>query len=182
MHIFKHFITITKHRHMVMRYCFKIGLIKQGLLHDLSKYSPIEFFNGAKYYEGTRSPHHRERDDKGYSEAWMHHKGRNKHHYEYWFDYTCDPDKKHMIVPVPMPDKYIAEMIMDRIAASKVYQGENYNDSCPLAYYNPDKPHDSIHPETAEKLERMLRMLAEEGEEKTFACIKNELVKHKNSK
>ena len=180
--LWKHFKTITYHKYLVAKGCFKIGLYKQGILHDLSKYSPSEFIVGASYFQGDRSPNNAEREAIGYSTAWMHHKGRNKHHYEYWFDYTCDPDKKHMIVPVPMPDKYIAEMIMDRIAASKVYQGENYNDSCPLAYYNPDKPHDIIHPETAEKLERMLRMLAEEGEEKTFACIKNELVKHKNSK
>ena len=132
MHIIKHFITITKHRHMVMRYCFKIGLIKQGLLHDLSKYSFIEFFNGAKYYEGTRSPHHQERDDKGYSEAWMHHKGRNRHHGEYWTDYNTITKSYQ---PVPMPKKYVAEMFCDRIAASKNYNKGHFTSNMPLDYF-----------------------------------------------
>ena len=64
MHIFKHFHTITKNRHIVMHYCFKLGIGVQGLRHDLSKYSPTEFFNGAKYYQGTRSPNDREREVK----------------------------------------------------------------------------------------------------------------------
>ena len=50
-----------------MKYCFKAGLYKQGLLHDLSKYAPIEFLPGVKYYQGTRSPNEIERLEKGYS-------------------------------------------------------------------------------------------------------------------
>ena len=90
----------------------------------MSKYSPTEFWVGAKYYQGTRSPNNAEREDIGYSSAWLHHKGRNKHHYEYWIDYSMQALPGGM-APVPMPDKYIAEMIMDRIAASKVYMGGN---------------------------------------------------------
>ena len=86
MHHIKHFKTITRHRHMVMRSCFRVGLIRQGLCHDLSKYSPTEFWQGAKYYQGSRSPNAGAREAVGYSTAWMHHKGRNKHHYEYWSD------------------------------------------------------------------------------------------------
>ena len=83
-----HFKTITEHKIRVMRHCFDIGLYGQGLLHDLSKYAPVEFLNGCKYYQhGKRSPNNAEREDKGYSMAWMHHKGRNRHHYEYWTDY-----------------------------------------------------------------------------------------------
>ena len=88
--IIKHFITITKHRHLVMKLCFKMGIYKQGLLHDLSKYSFVEFFTSAKYYVGTYSPTISERKDKGYSDIWMHHKGRNKHHFEYWEDLSRD--------------------------------------------------------------------------------------------
>ena len=83
MHPIKHFKTITRHRHMVMRECFRVGLIRQGLCHDLSKYSPTEFWQGDKNWQGTRSPNAGAREDVGYSTAWMHHKGRNKHHYEY---------------------------------------------------------------------------------------------------
>ena len=82
----KHFKTITKHRFLVMKYCFKAGLYWQGLTHDLSKYSPAEFRVGARYFQGDRSPNDIERREKGYSAAWLHHKGRNKHHLEYWID------------------------------------------------------------------------------------------------
>lgn len=87
--IWKHFKTITYHKILVMQGCFKIGLYKQGILHDLSKYSPSEFWVGVKYYQGTQSPNNAEREALGYSSAWLHHKGRNRHHYEYWLDYTA---------------------------------------------------------------------------------------------
>lgn len=172
-----HFKTITRHKWLVAKGCFRVGLYRQGILHDLSKYSPTEFKVGVKYYQGTRSPNNAEREDIGFSTAWMHHKGRNKHHYEYWLDYSDDPQKRGCLVPVPMPDRYIAEMIMDRIAASKVYKGKDYTDASPLEYYEQGKMHELIHPQTAETLERMLRLLAEEGEAKTFDRIRRELVK-----
>ena len=93
MHPIKHFKTITHHKILVAKYCFRIGLYRQGLTHDLSKYSPTEFWAGAKYYQGDRSPNEAERMDKGYSAAWLHHKGRNRHHLEYWVDYTGNNDE-----------------------------------------------------------------------------------------
>ena len=84
--LFGHFHTITHHRHKVISNCARAGILGQGLRHDLSKYSLTEFIPGVKYYTGTRSPNEGERRDIGYSKAWMHHKGRNKHHYEYWQD------------------------------------------------------------------------------------------------
>ena len=115
-----HFHTITKHKILVMKECFRVGLYRQGLLHDLSKYSPSEFLIGCKYYQGDRSPNNAEREDKGYSSAWLHHKGRNKHHYEYWIDYSLDG--KHVLAGMKMPVRYVVEMFLDRIAASKVYK------------------------------------------------------------
>lgn len=76
----KHFITITKHMYYVRKFCFKCGFYKRGLLHDLSKYSPIEFFSSARYFQGTSSPIDAEKKAKGYSLAWQHHKGHNPHH------------------------------------------------------------------------------------------------------
>ena len=81
-----HLKTITLHKLRVTRLCFKMGLIKQGLLHDLSKYSPVEFWAGVRYFQGNRSPIDAEKEAKGYSEGWLHHKGHNKHHWEYWID------------------------------------------------------------------------------------------------
>ena len=171
-----HFKTITKHRHKVIKHCFKAGILLQGLRHDLSKYAPIEFFNGAKYYDGTRSPNELERIDKGYSEAWMHHKGRNRHHFEYWNDYS--PVLKRN-TPVKMPLKYVVEMFCDRVAASKTYLGDKYTDAYPLEYFERGRAHRIIHPETSDLLEELLTMLRDEGEDKTFSYIKNDLLKRK---
>ena len=175
MKIWKHFKTITYHKYLVMKGCFKVGLYRQGILHDLSKYSPSEFLVGAKYYQGDRSPNNAEREALGYSSAWLHHKGRNKHHYEYWIDYSTREVPGGM-APAPMPVKYVVEMFMDRIAASKVYNKERYTDSSPWEYYVKGKEKAPLHPKTKALLERLLRMLSEKGEAATFAYIRKKLL------
>ena len=175
MKAFKHFKTITKHRHQVIKNCFKAGIGFQGLFHDLSKYSPVEFITGAKYFKGTRSPNEVEREIYGHSLAWMHHKGRNRHHYEYWNDYN--PYEKR-VVAVKMPLKYLVEMFCDRVAASKIYQGKNYTNSHPLEYFQRGKHSMFIHNQTADTLESWLVMLKEKGEKETFSYIKS-LIKAK---
>ena len=173
--IWRHFKTITRHKLLVMKSCFQVGLIRQGLLHDLSKYSWTEFKSGVKYYQGTRSPNAAEREEKGFSEAWLHHKGRNKHHYEYWTD--LGPNKEKGFVGVKMPLKYVAEMVIDRIAASKVYKKENYTNSSALEYYEMTKRYIIIHPETRKLLYKLLKMLSVKGEDYTFAYIRRVLLK-----
>jgi hypothetical protein len=158
-----------------MGYCFRAGLYQQGLLHDLSKLSPEEFLVGAKYYQGTRSPNNAEREATGVSRAWLHHKGRNKHHYEYWTDYS---NVSHMVEPVKMPLKYVIEMFCDRVAACKIYQGDKYNDSKPLEYFQWGKGRHLMHEETNAFLEKLLVMLAEEGEAKAFAWIRQYRKEH----
>ena len=165
----QHFKTITKHRFLVMAGCFRIGLIRQGLTHDLSKYAPVEFWNGAKYYQGTRSPNSAERQDKGFSEAWMHHKGRNRHHWEYCTDFSVE---KGGYAAVPMPRRYLAEMLCDRMAASKIYKGAAYTDGAPLEYLMRGKMRDSMHPETLALLTRFLTQLRDEGEDAMFASLR----------
>ena len=164
-----HFRTITDHRHMVMRHCVKAGIPLRGLLHDLSKYMPSEFIPGVKYYQGTRSPNEGEREAYGFSYAWMHHKGRNRHHFEYWTDYD---QKTRLMSPVKMPLKYVKEMFCDRVAASKIYNGENYTDSDALAYFMKAKGRRVIHHDTSALLEHLLRMLAAKGEEYTFDYVR----------
>ena len=141
----------------------------QGLRHDLSKYSPTEFISGAKYFLGTRSPNEEERAKHGYSKAWIHHQGRNKHHFEYWTDYNPVERK---VMPVKMPLRYVAEMFCDRVAASKIYQGDNYVSTHPLEYFMRGKPRRSIHPETSQLLEQWLTTLAEQGEDAAFAQVR----------
>ncbi|MBP3448050.1 MAG: catalase [Clostridia bacterium] len=175
MHFLGHFKTITAHKLLVMKYCFRLGLYWQGLCHDMSKYLPSEFLVGAKYYIGTESPNNEERKATGVSTAWLHHKGRNKHHFEYWMDYSVN--RQEGIVGMKMPINYVAEMFCDRLAASKNYQKEKYTKNHPWAYYEHSKHRTIIHPETREILEKLLLMLKEEGEDATFTYIKKELLK-----
>ena len=178
MQIWKHFKTITRHRILVMQGCFKVGLSRQGLMHDLSKYLPVEFLNGAKYYQGFRSPNNAEREDKGYSEAWLHHKGRNRHHFEYWLDFYGDAGngKKARVVPCRMPDRYIVEMFMDRVAASKNYLGKKYTDASPYEYYRNGDISRYLHPHTKVLLERLLIMNARYGEDRTCRYIRTKVL------
>ena len=169
MKIWQHFRTITHHKLLVLDGCLRVGLVWQGLTHDLSKYSPTEFLNGAKYYQGYRSPNAAEREDKGYSEAWMHHKGRNRHHYEYWTDMNRETRQYQ---PLPMPRKYLMEMIMDRRAASMTYLKEKYNDASSLDYFHNSHERPLLHPQTQQELEYLLTMLAEKGEQETFRYLK----------
>ena len=174
MKFWQHFATITHHRMLVLAGCFRVGLYWQGLTHDLSKYTPTEFMIGAKYYQGTRSPNAAERQEKGYSEAWMHHKGRNRHHYEYWTDLNWASGQYES---VPMPRKYLVEMIMDRRAACMTYQGKDYKDSSALEYFLESRERSLMHPELKRQLEYLLRMLAEQGEKETFRYIKTSVLK-----
>ncbi len=167
--------TITEHKFLVMQHCFRIGLYRQGLIHDLSKYMPSELLMGFMYYEdGKSSPNNAERRDKGYSSAWMHHKGRNRHHYEYWSDYALTPgNKKYPLQAVQMPRRYVAEMLMDRISASKNYNGENYTQHDPLAYFERGRGHYLMHPQTWKELHGMLRILDERGEDELIRFVRD---------
>lgn len=167
----KHLKTINQHKLLVMKHCFLVGLYKQGLLHDLSKYSWTEFSVGCKYFQGNRSPNDAEREDKGYTSSWLHHKGRNKHHLEYWIDYSVDKSKG--IVGMKMPKKYVIEMFCDRVAACKTYNKENYNDKQALEYYMRGRSSKLLHEESKKLLEKYLKLLATYGEAATFRYIKN---------
>ena len=173
MHFWGHLKTVCRHRHLVRKYCFRLGLYWQGLTHDLSKYSLTEFRAGAKYYQGNRSPNAAEREDKGYSEAWMHHKGRNRHHYEYWTDMNRQTRNYESI---PMPRKYLVEMVMDRRAACMTYQGKDYRDDSALTYFEKSREKELMHPDTARQLRYILTMLAEKGEQETFRYLKESVL------
>lgn len=171
MNFIGHFSTITRHKLLVLRHCFAMGLYRQGLTHDLSKYMPSEFLIGVKYYQGTRSPNNAEREAKGCSEAWLHHKGRNKHHFEYWIDYSLE-DKNHAMAGMRMPRRYVAEMLADRIAASKIYGGSQYTQHEPLLYFQKGQARYMMHPQTKRELEFFLRYLDRYGEVACFRYVK----------
>lgn len=172
----KHLATINRHKLLVMRHCFQVGLYRQGLAHDLSKYSPEEFFTGVRYYQGSCSPNTAERDDLGYSRAWLHHKGRNKHHFEYWIDQRANRDPEY--VGKPMPTRYVVEMLCDRVAACKVYQGDAYTERSPLNYFLMEHSfgHILMHEETRAFLFWLLEFFAEVGEDECFAYVRKNIV------
>lgn len=127
---------VTKHRFKVFVLCTKCGLFWQGLVHDLSKFSPVEFFEGVKYYTGKYSPIAECRRQTGYSKAWIHHKNRNKHHIDYWFD-------RESKVQMNIPYKYAVECICDNIAAAKCYNGKAYKPEMVLSHW---KKYQSLAP------------------------------------
>ena len=127
--IFLHFGLVCNHKWKVFKLCCKIGEPWRGLVHDFSKFSPTEFIESCKYYVGIHSPITEAKKDKGYSEAWLHHKGRNKHHPEYWVD-DIAPDKTPII-----PYKYAAEMICDKLAAGIIYKGKEWTKDYELQYW-----------------------------------------------
>lgn len=175
-----HLRTINHHKLLVTAACIRVGLIEQGLAHDLSKYSPVEFIPGVRYWQGgVRSPINAEKEIKGYSLGWLHHKGRNRHHFEYWMDYAPVPEEG--LVGMKIPKRYIAEMVIDRISASKNYLGDKYTSRSAWDYYSKSKELMIIHPESRFLLEYLLKMTAVKGEEYTFGYMRYRLLKDKNA-
>ncbi len=176
---FGHLKTVNRHRRCVARHCFRCGIGMQGLRHDLSKYSKTEFSAGVRYFEGYRSPNELEREQIGYSAAWMHHKGRNRHHYEYWTDYN---PVTHVMTPVEMPVRYVAEMFCDRVAAGKIYNGDRYTDVEPLKYFMKAKGKRIINQNTSDLLELWLTTLAEQGEKAAFKMVRKAVKEDRRSR
>lgn len=164
-----HLRTVNKHRREVRKLCFKCGLYWQGITHDLSKYSPTEFINGVRFYTGKGSPHLGERKEYGYSKAWLHHKGRNKHHAEYWQDIRPNGHTE----PITMPMKYLAEMVCDRVAACKIYLGDKYTAEAPWNYYDTHRDENQFNSVTRTILEFILCMMRDEGEEAAFQWLRD---------
>ncbi len=154
---FGHLHTVNKHRFKVFCLCCRAGEFLRGLVHDLSKYSCEEFWESVKYFEGVYSPIRNCKIENGYSRAWMHHKGRNKHHYEYWFDYNAPVES-----PI-MPYKYFVEMVCDSLAAGMVYQGKNWNDEYQLSYWLRVRDKAKMHPKMDKLLTKVYTDVAKKG-------------------
>ena len=160
--IIKHFKLITNHKWVVFKLCCKVGESWRGFLHDFSKYTPTEFGEGVKYYVGTHSPITEAKKDLGYSKAWLHHKGRNKHHLEYWVDISA-PN------PTPIiPYKYAVEMICDKLAAGIIYQGKNWVKEYQLQYWNKERQYIRVNKKTEDFITEVFEQVAQNGIEKTL--------------
>ena len=126
----KHFNKICKHKYYVGKILVKAGLYWQAIVHDMSKFSPVEFISSARYFDGNKSPIEVEKSKSGYSLAWLHHKGCNKHHWQYWMDY-----KNGEVVISDIPTRYLQEMAADIVGASKAYLQDKYDPEEPLKYF-----------------------------------------------
>ena len=177
--LFGHLGTVLTHKRYVRKACFKMGLYRQGIFHDMSKFTLTEFVPSVKYYSGRLSPNAVDRKINGASYAWLHHKGRNKHHFEYWIDYSSSSDE--YAFGCRMPLRYVAEMIGDRYAACVAYNKDEYTSKDAWNYYAKARSVIIMHEDTKAVLERALRIMAEDGEDAAFLFMKNLLKKCKDS-
>ena len=158
----KHFNLVTRHRWVVFKLCCKAGIPWRGLVHDLSKFSPTEFWESVKYYNGSMSPILFAKRKQGYSKAWLHHKGRNKHHPEYWVDWAL-PQKA-----IIMPYKYAVEMVCDKMAAGIVYNGKDWKQDTQIKYYMKERETSIVHPQIDKFLLEIFTQVSEQGIDKTL--------------
>lgn len=127
-----HLRIVLKHKKEVFKAMCLVGHPIQGLLHDMSKFHPIEFWESVRYFnQGKGSPIEVSKRVKGHSRAWFHHRGVNPHHSQYWVDISFGE-----VIPCEMPWKYIVESVCDTIAAGKTYLGDKWTNSSPINYFN----------------------------------------------
>lgn len=160
--IFGHIKTVTKHKWVVFKLCCKVGIPFRGLRHDLSKFSPTEFLESIQYYTGTHSPIPEARKDKGYSRAYLHHRGRNKHHFEYWVDFETK-----QVAPV-IPYKYVLEAVCDDLAAGIVYSGEKWKRSTQYDYWMKKRQRTIVNPKVDGFVTEVFSQVKENGIEKVL--------------
>ena len=160
--IIGHIKTITKHKWLVFKLCCRAGIPWRGFMHDWSKFSPTEFWESVEYYTGKRSPIPLAKAEKGYSKAWLHHKGRNKHHAEYWYDYET-PQKTFI-----MPYVYAVEMICDKLSASITYNGKNWTRNSEYDYWQMDKTKIIMNPKVENFFTEVFTQVRDNGIEKTI--------------
>lgn len=163
--VLRHFHLVNKHRFYVFKLSCMAGIPFRGLVHDLSKYSYDEFWISCKYYDGKRSPIKVARDELGYSTVWCHHKGRNKHHFEYWEDVSRDKR-----IGVFIPYKYIVESICDKVAAGMAYKGKDWNQNEPINYWRKiDRDNIVVkHPGSVEFVDIVLERISSDGLKNTL--------------
>lgn len=158
-----HFCTVTKHRWIVFKLCCKAGIPWRGFVHDLSKYSPTEFIESAKFYQGGRkSPIPVAREKQGYSKAWLHHRGRNKHHVEYWND--LEAPNEYPIIPY----KYTVEMICDGVAAGIVYKGKEWTPNSQVEYWENKRKTSPANEKIKDLLAEVYLQISKNGINKTI--------------
>lgn len=156
--LYNHWKTIHTHRKWVKRYCFLAGIPWRGLTHDLSKYSSTEFFESARYWTGFSSPITEAKKAQGYSRAWLHHKGRNRHHWAYWTDNYSEGTTTHL-----MPCNDFVELVCDFLGAARAYCGEDFSYKKEYEWWCDDreKGNKGMHPLNKKMLDIIFSDLAQ---------------------
>lgn len=132
----KYFKYILEHKLNVGIECLKMKLYWHSITHDLSKLYYSEFKAYANYFYG-KVPNR-----LLFETAWCLHQHRNKHHWDYWVKATGGP--------VPMPTKYVKQMIADWRGMSRKF-GDTADE-----YYNSNKTKMILHKKTINKIENIL--------------------------
>lgn len=148
----KHMGVVLRHKWFVMLECFRAGLIWQGITHDLSKFGITEFASSARHFQGDKSPIEAEKAKIGYSLAWQHHMGHNKHHWQYWIDF-----EQGQMVLIPMPAEYLVEMLCDWIGAGKAYNAGSWTPHTLLKWMGENVPNMHLHTSTLAYVNLMKR-------------------------
>jgi hypothetical protein len=167
--LFGHVRIIARHRKYVRRACFAMGIPLRGIKHDLSKYSPKEFWLGVRYFDGKKSPIINERAARGgFSTAWVHHKNHNDHHWEYWLSSPTDGEQSFELSAAKMPYAAVIEMLCDSIGAGKAYDPKGWGPQSEVPYFRRNEPHRVYHPDTKRLFVTLLNALVSSGNEKAF--------------
>jgi len=153
-----HFKKVCIHKWWVFYYSCYLGIPFRGFFHDFSKFSPVEFFESAKFFVGTSSPINEAKKIQGLSYAWQHHKGRNPHHYEYWTDKYDDGT-----VALKMPFKYVLELVADYFAAGKTYNSPGFSFEQEYKWWQEHKDEKFMHPETKKLVSAIFELIKDNG-------------------
>jgi hypothetical protein len=144
-----YFYYILEHKWNVLIECFKMGMILHGITHDLSKFLPSEFISYARFFHAkdrTKTYKTSDEQDPNFLMGWCLHQKRNKHHWNYWVCVT----RKDEISPIPMPMKYVKQMIADWRGMSRKFAG-NARD-----YYLKNRDSIILHSDTTRIVEALL--------------------------
>lgn len=154
-----HLKTVLIHKWWVFYYACKLGIVWRGIKHDMSKFSPTEFWESVRYWTGTKSPIPVCKADKGYSLAWQHHKGRNSHHYEYWVD---NLDRGGIAIKMPWKD--VLELTADYLGAARAYLGKSFTFRGEYEWWKKKQTENiKMHPESQDLVSRLLIRFAQDG-------------------
>lgn len=153
-------------------YVFKAGLMVGNIplwrliIHDWSKFTPVEFVNYSRYKYGVQSK-------REWAKAWLHHLHLNPHHPEHWLlSWRGGPDfydgigesRCSFVTSLPMPETYVREMLADFMANGKGSTG-SYNIS---RWLNRSGPAMLLHSDTEIRLDGVMTEL---GYELTNNCM-----------